>query len=66
MHVLVQFSAPGGDPDFKGGRYMVHCHNLPHEDHDMMGQFSVGECDVHGWDPDHPIEAAPAQKDPTY
>ncbi len=24
------------------GRYMVHCHNLPHEDHDMMAQFSVG------------------------
>ena len=21
---------------------MVHCHNLPHEDHDMMHQFSVG------------------------
>jgi FtsP/CotA-like multicopper oxidase with cupredoxin domain len=24
------------------GRYMVHCHNLPHEDHDMMVQFRVG------------------------
>ena len=24
------------------GRYMVHCHNLVHEDHDMMHQFSVG------------------------
>lgn len=24
------------------GRYMVHCHNLPHEDHDMMTQFAVG------------------------
>jgi FtsP/CotA-like multicopper oxidase with cupredoxin domain len=24
------------------GRYMVHCHNLPHEDHDMMTQFQVG------------------------
>ena len=24
------------------GKYMVHCHNLPHEDHDMMHQFSVG------------------------
>lgn len=23
------------------GRYMVHCHNLPHEDHDMMTQFRV-------------------------
>jgi spore coat protein A, manganese oxidase len=25
-----------------GGRYMIHCHNLVHEDHDMMGQFWVG------------------------
>jgi spore coat protein A len=24
------------------GRYMIHCHNLAHEDHDMMGQFEVG------------------------
>ncbi len=24
------------------GKYMIHCHNLPHEDHDMMNQFSVG------------------------
>jgi FtsP/CotA-like multicopper oxidase with cupredoxin domain len=24
------------------GRYMMHCHNLVHEDHDMMGQFEVG------------------------
>jgi spore coat protein A len=24
------------------GRYMIHCHNLPHEDHDMMHQFRVG------------------------
>ena len=21
---------------------MIHCHILVHEDHDMMGQFSVG------------------------
>ncbi len=28
-----------------GGRYMVHCHNLPHEDHDMMVQFAVGDLD---------------------
>ena len=25
------------------GRYMIHCHNLVHEDHDMMTQFEVGE-----------------------
>ena len=23
------------------GKYMMHCHNLVHEDHDMMGQFVV-------------------------
>ena len=44
------------------GRYMVHCHNLVHEDHDMMHQFAVG------WkpgqpDPNDPILAAPAKVD---
>ena len=24
------------------GRYMMHCHNVVHEDHDMMHQFEVG------------------------
>jgi len=37
------------------GRYMMHCHNLVHEDHDMMLQFEVG----HGG-PD-PITADPAK-----
>lgn len=38
------------------GRYMVHCHNLPHEDHDMMVQFRVGsKADP---DPNDPITAA--------
>ena len=23
------------------GKYMMHCHNLVHEDHDMMGQFLI-------------------------
>jgi len=23
------------------GKYMIHCHNLVHEDHDMMGQFMI-------------------------
>ncbi|WP_427007782.1 multicopper oxidase family protein [Pseudarthrobacter sp. H2] len=36
---LMQF-ATGADA---GGRYMVHCHNLVHEDHDMMVQFSIGD-----------------------
>lgn len=44
------------------GRYMVHCHNLVHEDHDMMVQFGVG------WkpgqpDPNHPVRAAAATVD---
>ncbi|WP_246262833.1 multicopper oxidase family protein [Arthrobacter mobilis] len=45
------------------GRYMVHCHNLPHEDHSMMIQFRVGLGED---DPDEhdPISAAPCQPDP--
>ncbi len=44
------------------GRYMVHCHNLPHEDHDMMAQFSVG---YRAGDPDanDPIWSDPATYD---
>ena len=40
------------------GRYMMHCHNLVHEDHDMMGQFEVGT------EGDDPILADPAQWPP--
>jgi FtsP/CotA-like multicopper oxidase with cupredoxin domain len=40
------------------GRYMIHCHNLVHEDHDMMAQFRVGP--VKASDPNDPILAAPA------
>jgi spore coat protein A len=32
------------------GRYMIHCHNLVHEDHDMMVQFRVGD-DAPEYDP---------------
>jgi spore coat protein A, manganese oxidase len=44
------------------GRYMIHCHNLVHEDHDMMHQFAVG------WkpgqpDPNDPMLASPPQID---
>ncbi|WP_242701414.1 multicopper oxidase family protein [Arthrobacter cavernae] len=39
------------------GRYMVHCHNLPHEDHDMMIQFRVGLKEGE-FDPNDPIKAA--------
>jgi Multicopper oxidase len=37
------------------GRYMMHCHNLVHEDHDMMVQFEVGDGG------DDPIDADPCQ-----
>jgi FtsP/CotA-like multicopper oxidase with cupredoxin domain len=41
------------------GRYMMHCHNLVHEDHDMMVQFRVGDEGTQGeFDP---IAAAPAE-----
>jgi FtsP/CotA-like multicopper oxidase with cupredoxin domain len=40
------------------GRYMIHCHNLVHEDHDMMVQYEVGTGG------DDPITAAPAQPSP--
>ena len=33
------------------GKYMMHCHNLVHEDHDMMGQFEVIDPDGPGDDP---------------
>ncbi len=41
------------------GRYMIHCHNLVHEDHDMMGQFRVGPEKED--DPDDPIKADPCK-----
>jgi spore coat protein A, manganese oxidase len=37
------------------GKYMMHCHNLIHEDHDMMINFQVGQ-----GGPD-PVMAAPAR-----
>jgi FtsP/CotA-like multicopper oxidase with cupredoxin domain len=40
------------------GRYMIHCHNLSHEDHDMMTQYQVGhhdiDCDSINTDPAKP------------
>jgi uncharacterized membrane protein YgcG len=43
VRVLMRF-------EHETGRYMMHCHNLVHEDHDMMAQFLVGE-DTPGQDP---------------
>jgi spore coat protein A, manganese oxidase len=40
------------------GKYMMHCHNLVHEDHDMMAQFRVGGGG------DDPIEADPCHDMP--
>ena len=48
VRLLMKFSVA---PGCHGGRYMVHCHNLPHEDHDMMQQFAVGDPTAH--DPVH-------------
>jgi FtsP/CotA-like multicopper oxidase with cupredoxin domain len=44
------------------GLYMMHCHNLPHEDHDMMAQFRVGLTES-DWDADDPMTAAKAAWD---
>ncbi|HEX7778457.1 MAG TPA: multicopper oxidase domain-containing protein, partial [Vicinamibacterales bacterium] len=44
------------------GRYMIHCHNLVHEDHDMMVQFRVG-LGADDFDPHDPIATDPAQRD---
>jgi len=43
------------------GRYMIHCHNLVHEDHDMMHQFRVGkDKGNYPGDPNDPIKSDPA------
>jgi FtsP/CotA-like multicopper oxidase with cupredoxin domain len=60
VRLLIKF------PEDAKGKYMVHCHNLPHEDHDMMHQFSVGlpttvvdgKIYVTGYDEYDPIETA--------
>lgn len=44
------------------GRYMIHCHNLPHEDHDMMVQFRVG-LNEYDDDPCDPMTSAKAEYD---
>jgi spore coat protein A, manganese oxidase len=65
VRLLCKFQTPSD----RVGRYMVHCHNLPHEDHDMMQQFAVlprsGSVN-YATDPHHPIDAARPVPDPTY
>jgi spore coat protein A, manganese oxidase len=52
---LIQFATqPGGE-----GKYMLHCHNITHEDHDMMVQFSAGNPNDN-----NPITSDPAVPDP--
>jgi FtsP/CotA-like multicopper oxidase with cupredoxin domain len=60
VRVRMKFSLQkgGGNSKNAGGRYMIHCHNLPHEDHDMMHQFAVGDPYVND-----PIASAPCQPD---
>ena len=41
-----------------GGRYMIHCHNVVHEDHDMMIQYAVGD-----WRINDPVASDPAVVD---
>ena len=40
IRAIMRFGTAGDSTT--DGRYMIHCHNLPHEDHDMMTQFRVG------------------------
>jgi spore coat protein A len=48
VRILIEFK-------HQNGKYMIHCHNLVHEDHDMMTQFQVGQ-----GGPD-PVKAEPAK-----
>ncbi len=60
VRVAMRFAGPSAGEGWPTpmGRYMMHCHNLVHEDHDMMMQFRVGDRDS---DPRyHPITAAAA------
>ena len=54
VRVAMRFGGPSAGAGWPRprGRYMMHCHNLVHEDHDMMMQFSVG-------DPQHVAEYDP-------
>jgi FtsP/CotA-like multicopper oxidase with cupredoxin domain len=61
---LMQFTTGDGNA---GGRYMTHCHNLVHEDNDMMIQFAVGDINVN--DPiasDRPVADAETEQTVTY
>jgi spore coat protein A len=62
--VLTQYTVGDGNA---GGRYMTHCHNLVHEDADMMVQFAVGDKNVN--DPvtsDPPVRETEPEIPPVY
>ena len=49
---------------FEGrGKYMMHCHNLVHEDHDMMSQFEVRDEDNESDPLGDPCKTLPEQDD---
>jgi FtsP/CotA-like multicopper oxidase with cupredoxin domain len=60
VRLITKYDMPPGAAGAAGGKYMIHCHNLPHEDNDMMGQFQVGRTP----DVNDPITTAPAQPIP--
>ncbi|MDJ0900775.1 MAG: multicopper oxidase family protein [Xenococcus sp. MO_188.B8] len=41
VRVIAEFGRRNGD--YIEGKFMMHCHNLVHEDHSMMTQFEVGK-----------------------
>jgi FtsP/CotA-like multicopper oxidase with cupredoxin domain len=45
IKVAMRFGGPSAGAGWPrpSGRYMMHCHNLVHEDHDMLVQFSAGD-----------------------
>jgi FtsP/CotA-like multicopper oxidase with cupredoxin domain len=64
VSVIMQFITGDGND---GGRYMTHCHNLVHEDSDMMIQFAVGDATQN--DPissDRPITDGELEQPVTY
>lgn len=58
IRVIAKFSSPQDRTPGKRpilGKYMMHCHNLVHEDHDMMTQFEIGS----GGDDPKKVKAQP-------
>ncbi|BAY94472.1 MULTISPECIES: multicopper oxidase domain-containing protein [unclassified Tolypothrix] len=52
VRVIAQFRSRD-NRDIKG-KFMMHCHNLVHEDHAMMTQFEIGQGGL------DPVKTAPA------